>query len=134
MSSWVALNVNYSGEFSVPDLPFSKITAMENPSDDFDLLLYVFTSRTEEAKEELLGKAIWCGIPAGKIIQVYGNDTSDMFSFESINIDGDVIQSWGSSPPDPFGSDEEYQPVLDRIEEEIGLRPSYGGNYFDLEE
>ena len=128
MSSWVALNVAYDDEWEMPDLFLSRITATEHPNEGFDLLMYVFEGgdRGTRALDEMRDIALEHGIVAD-LVTVKGSDTSGMFTFRQITRDGDVVATWRSGVT-VFGS-EDLRPVEERIEDEIGRRPVYGGNY-----
>ena len=128
MSSWVALNVAYDGEWEMPDLFLSRITATEHPNEGFDLLMYVFEGgdRGTRALDEMRDIALEHGI-VEELVSVKGNDTSGIFRFKQLSRDGEVLETW-SSGTKVFGT-EDIRPVEQRVEDEIGRRPVYGGNY-----
>ncbi len=135
MSSWYALNVKYvdtDGEFSVPELPLSKINAHKHPFADrgFDLLLDTFATEVDpdDAIKEMIDIAVWKGTPV-EMVFVSGSDTADIFSFKKVGVNGVEIESWG----EPSIHSPSTRNVCETIEEEIGCYPSRGGNYRNYE-
>lgn len=133
MSSWVALNVAYnSSDWEMPDLFLSRINAHEHPNEGFDLLLDVFTSHIRGREEDALdamSRIAWIGGEPETMISVRGSDTSEMFTFQQLDRNGIPLETWANHKVNDFSV--ESVDVLSEIEEEIGARPSYGGNYRD---
>ena len=139
MSSWVALNVKYADpddEWTVPDLKLSKIDAHKHPFDDhgFDLLLDTFVSHIDSdfAIGEMVDIAVWNGKPS-IMLAVVGDDTSDMFSYRLLDLNGETIKSWSEQSGSSWSKDDEVVSTTSQIEKEIGVYPSRGGNYRDYE-
>lgn len=133
MSSWVALNVELDEDEWMPperDASQTKMTIMENPEDDFDVLMYVFISTSPETKEEfvqlMIRKAHEIGTPE-TLVSVCGSDTMDHFTVELISDSGAIVGLWNTKVD--LGKHESRDDFMDRVEKDLGMRPSYGGNY-----
>lgn len=131
MSQWTALNVAFEGEWNSPDLSDTHAYQMEHPNEGFDLLLSMF--RHGEDRGEITGKFLELAKGCGKIecaVTVSGGDTSDCFTFNLY--DGNLVEkSWSNTHGVGYMA-VDYESdgdILDRIENDIGRRPSFGGNY-----
>lgn len=132
MSSWTALNIAYEGDWEMPELFLYKITAKRHPNDGFDLLLYAYEGgdRGERALSMMRELAHDHGTPV-ELVSVAGSDTSGRFTLKQWK-DGETVESWGSPSvreDDGFDVQPSHGSTRDKIEEEIGRRPDFGGNY-----
>jgi len=130
MSQWTALNVACDGEWNSPDLSDNRANQIEHPNEGFDLLLSMF--RHGEDRGEVTAMFHEIAKRCGEIecvVSVSGGDTSDCFTFNLY--DGNLIErSWSNTKG--LGRDVDYESdehILDRIEDDIGRRPFFGGNH-----
>lgn len=130
MSSWTTLNVAYDGDWEMPELFLSRVWIGEHPNEGFDILMYVFQRGEDlgEVKSFFQETAEEYG-DTECLVTVSGSDTSDVFTFELVE-DGCVQDSWSNTASSGFDvSYESDGDILDRIEDDLGRRPSFGGNY-----
>ncbi len=122
MSTWTALNVKYAGEYEMPEAFLSTVSVRNHPGDGFDVILDVHR-RGDRVESHILQMAKTGG-EIDCCVVVSGSDTSDMFTFTQVDNNGAEINRW--SDREDLMRDKR---VYERIEEDIGLRPDYGGNY-----
>lgn len=122
MSSWTALNVKYDGEYTKPDAFLSEVRVRDHPNDGFDVILDVY--QVGNRVETYLYDMAEGGGTIEDAILVTGNDTSCMFTFKLIDHHGETIKKWTD-----WNDIDRERRVYERIEDEIGRRPDYGGNY-----
>lgn len=134
MSNWTALNVEYQTDsWTVPELDHLRVNAFtqDEHGGEFDLLLDVFQRGNRDfVANKLRDIAIWNGTPQ-EMVLVEGSDTSDLFTFKRVEVGGVTMETW-SNRPHTHRSPEES--VLEAVAAEVGLRPSWGGNYRGYEE
>lgn len=133
MSSWTALNVAYNDEYEQPDVEFPPFSVSEHPEEGFDLLLYTFETAYGE-QVDAITRQLWNITPTKnnveEIVAVSGSDTSDSFTFLQLEPGSlRVKRKWSNTEVTDHGVAYERSGVLDRIEYDIGRRPSFGGNY-----
>lgn len=128
MSEWTALNVEYmTDDWEMPSLDQTRVSGFRESEHGgtCDLLLDTFNQGVGDfVAGKLRDIALWHGDPVAMIL-VEGNDTTDCFDFKLIDDGGHAEDGWVNRR---FRYTKQSD-VTEEIEAEVGVRPSWGGNY-----